>query len=137
MANVRSVRIETAIDDGAMMISDLESVIRAVSAIMHNALKYAPEGSVVRCGAHIDASAARILIISISDSGVGFSAEALKHGTERFWRDSPSQSGAGLGLAIATELLGSIGGTLTLSNVEPTGNADTSGATVRITVPLT
>ena len=136
LAMVRSVRIETDIDDGAMMIADPESVIRAVSAIMHNALKYAPEGSVVRCAAHIDSSAARLLIIAISDSGVGFSAEALQHGTERFWRDSPSQSGAGLGLAIATELLGSIDGTLTLSTAEPTGTANTTGATVRITVPL-
>ncbi|MHB8461839.1 MAG: sensor histidine kinase [Vulcanimicrobiaceae bacterium] len=143
LASVNSVHIETAIDDGVMMISDSESVSRAVSAIMHNALKYAPEGSVVHCTAHTETSAAKLLVIAISDSGVGFSAEALKHGTERFWRDSPSQSGAGLGLAIARELLGSISGTLTLANAETTGNAhitgnaNTSGATVRITVPLT
>ena len=130
LASVKSVRIQTAIDDGTMMLSDPESVIRAVSAIMHNALKYAPEGSVVNCSAHHDAHAAKVLIITITDAGVGFSPDALKHATERFWRDSPSQAGAGLGLAIATELLRSVGGTLTLSN------AETGGATVRISVPL-
>ena len=50
--------------------------------------------------------------IEIADDGPGFSAEALAHATERFWRGDASRprGGTGLGLAIARTMVEANGG---------------------------
>ena len=78
------------------------------------------------------------LSITVEDDGPGFSAEALAHGTERFFRDVAArvQRGEGgrahfgLGLAIASDVARAHGGTLALANRE-----DAPGARVILTLP--
>jgi signal transduction histidine kinase len=54
--------------------------------------------------------------IRVADDGKGFGGEALSRATERFFRGDPARSGkgAGLGLAIARELVEAMGGSLEL-----------------------
>ena len=67
--------------------------------------------------------------IEVVDHGPGFSAEDLKHGTERFYRGSQAQyvEGSGLGLSIVESIIVKNKGRLELSNRD-----SAQGACVRI-----
>jgi signal transduction histidine kinase/HD-like signal output (HDOD) protein len=62
-------------------------------------------------------------IITVKDSGPGFSANALAHATEPFFSERSAGRGPGLGLARARALVGASGGTLEIRNGE-TGGAE-------------
>ncbi|UXU75706.1 MULTISPECIES: PAS-domain containing protein [unclassified Paracoccus (in: a-proteobacteria)] len=72
--------------------------------------------------------AGRWLEITVTDSGPGFSPEALARGTEPFFTTKGAQ-GTGLGLAMVYDQIKLAGGTLRLLNVA-------EGAQVRIRLPL-
>ena len=61
------------------------------------------------------------------DSGPGIAAEALPHIFERFYRGQASRTGrgAGLGLAIARELIEAQGGTITAESQAGQGSVFT------------
>jgi signal transduction histidine kinase len=97
---------------------DERAFVRALRAVVHNAVMHATSHVAVRAEAAGD-----LVRIDVIDDGPGFSADGLIHAKERFWRDDSARSrgaGSGLGLAIADELLRSYGGSLSLSN-EPEG----------------
>jgi two-component system C4-dicarboxylate transport sensor histidine kinase DctB len=60
--------------------------------------------------------------LSIRDSGPGFSAEALARAREPFFTTKTNAQGLGLGLAICDNLIGALGGKLSLAN-HPAGGA--------------
>ena len=107
------------------ILADSQALERALLAIGHNAVRYAPEGSIVALRAQrID----RAVEIAIEDRGIGFSQAALEHALERFWREpgSPAGTGTGLGLAIARSIVEANRGDISLTN------APKGGATVRL-----
>ena len=61
--------------------------------------------------------------MSVHDHGPGIPADQLPHIFERFYRGQASRTGrsAGLGLAIAKELVEAQGGTLTVDSTEGQG----------------
>ena len=74
-----------------------------------------------------------MLTLEVSDEGCGFSAEALKLGTEEFYRADNSRrshSHFGMGLSITKQLVTALGGTLLL------GNCPNGGAVVTVNLPL-
>ena len=95
-------------------VTDRMAVETALDAIIDNALKFAPRGSIIDLavttgeGAHV---------ISVRDRGRGLEPEQLEQATDRFWRSPQDQNvpGSGLGLAIASDLLDAVGGTVELS----------------------
>ena len=88
---------------------------RVLGNLIDNAIKYAGSAEV---GAQRDA--AGVLSISVCDRGPGIPEGELEQVLQPFYRLAASRhsdtSGAGLGLAIAAQLIGSIGGRLVLSN---------------------
>jgi signal transduction histidine kinase len=66
-----------------------------------------------------------VVQIIIDDTGPGIPEESLSSAFEPFFRVDPARRqlipGAGLGLAIAKEIIERQGGTLTISNRPPTG----------------
>ena len=122
------ISVETDARDGYLVRGHAETLQRALICVIHNALRYGKEGGTIDVRVEHDASTVRL---SVGDEGSGFSAGALVHATERFWRDDPSRShasdavrpsGAGLGLAIARATVEAAGGTLRLENA-PRGGA--------------
>jgi two-component system phosphate regulon sensor histidine kinase PhoR len=80
--------------------------------LVHNAIKYTPEGGRVTLRAHRQGRGIRIDVV---DTGVGMTPEEAARVFERFYkvdRGRPRTAGAGLGLAIARHLVEVHGGRL-------------------------
>ena len=89
---------------------------RALSNIVQNALEHTPPGKQVSLIGRTSDTGWELLIF---DEGMGFSPAALRHATERLWRDDPARQADGhngIGLWFAAEVVHSHGGTLTLEN---------------------
>jgi len=110
--------------------ADQELLVRALTNVIANAVEHTPAGGTVSC---LIRKESRVLSFTVLDTGRGFSPEALKHGTERFFMDDPSRHSKahfGLGLYFALSVIQSHGGTLSLENASETG-----GARVVIRIP--
>ncbi len=121
-----SVRVNGT--EAAVILADPQSIERALLAIGHNAVRYAPvHGTVTLHAQRID----RTVEIAVHDNGPGFSAQALRHGLERFWREPGTAPGpgSGLGLAIARSAIEANQGKIVLAN------APEGGAVVRLRFP--
>lgn len=100
---------------------DRESVQSAIANLVSNACEYSPAGT--RVCLTFGYRSGEVCFIA-DDEGIGFSADALEHGTERFFRDDDSRSQAssgirghwGLGLTSADDSARAHGGRLELSN---------------------
>ncbi len=96
--------------------------------LLTNAVKFSPAGGKVTLGA----SSAPLGFVKfwVRDQGPGIPAEVLPHVFDRFYRaPGQSQTGAGLGLAIAREIVVAHGGSITCSS-EPG-----QGATFQFLLP--
>jgi signal transduction histidine kinase len=116
LANARSIMIRRSLDADCIATGDDAALSRVAVALLHNALKFAREGGAVELTVSRDADG---VALTIADDGPGFSPQALRHATERFWRDDASRGrgqGTGLGLAIACASIEAMGGSLVLAN---------------------
>jgi signal transduction histidine kinase len=109
----RGVELESDIPaDVPDVMADPERISHVFSNLLSNALKHTPAGGRVRLTA-VPAGAA--VQFDIQDTGSGIPAEHLPRIFERFYR-VPGQSiagGAGLGLAIAKDIVEAHAGTIT------------------------
>lgn len=92
-------------------------------------------GTACETGAEgVCAPAGSVLVIAVCDEGAGFSAEALAHGAERFWRGDVARASdghSGLGLFIAASAAQQHGGSLEVAN-----RTDGPGACATLRIPL-
>lgn len=108
-----AVNVEVPPD--AYVLADEKALERAIMAVGHNAAQHVPEGGRVQMDVRKDGA---WFEVDIEDSGPGFSATALEHAFDRFWREGTAfhESGSGLGLAIAKSIVESCGGQIRLTN---------------------
>ncbi len=103
---------------------------QALQNLIHNAIKYAPEGSSIRIRIRERETA---LEVSVTDDGPGISPEHRAHVTERFFRADRARGrdsgGFGLGLSITKAYLRALGGSLEYEPVHP------HGSTFRLVLP--
>ena len=88
---------------------DQKMISRVLGNLIHNALKFTPEGGQIT----IDATAtADKVTVSVADTGVGIPHEDLPRIFERFYKvdRARGKSGTGLGLAIARHVVEAHGG---------------------------
>jgi len=111
-----------------MLFGNDSDLARLAFAVLHNAVKYSPEGASVHVRLTTHDECVRL---EVSDEGPGFSVAALKNAFERFWRDDEMRSheGSGLGLSIAQHIAQNLGGEIHLRN-------SAHGATVAVMLPL-
>jgi len=97
--------------DLPMVMADPVRAPLVLENLLSNALKYTSAGGEVLVSAEIDPEWVRI---TVRDTGTGIPAEDLPRIFERFYRGSREgePEGAGLGLAIAKEIVEAHGGTL-------------------------
>lgn len=138
-ARAKDITIAVEAQEGIVAFLDSARIGRALENIMRNAIVHADRGSTIILRAHAEKGT---LVLSITDRGKEIAPEHLSHIFERFYRGDPSRSqesgGAGLGLAIAKEIVEAHGGTIRATSelgtatfginvpqsVFPTGSAD-------------
>jgi len=94
--------------------------------LIANALRYTPRGGHVTVTARAEDAA---LLIDVRDTGAGIAPERIGRIFDRFYK-SPESRGAGLGLAIAKQLVEAHGGDISATSVPG------QGTTIRFTLPL-
>jgi two-component system, OmpR family, sensor kinase len=102
------VRLETC--EPALVLADPDRLEQLLNILLDNATKYTPVDGLVICTLHVDASSA---YLTVRDSGIGIHPDDLPHIFERFYRADhtrrATETGAGLGLAIARQILDEAG----------------------------
>jgi signal transduction histidine kinase len=125
------IRWISAVERGLMVEADYDQLFRILLNLSRNALQALesraardPGRDQIRITGRREGA---VVVIEVSDTGPGFSDKARAHLFEAF-QGSTRTGGAGLGLAIAAELVRAHGGEIRL--VE-----GTIGATLRLTIP--
>ena len=98
-------------DDLPPVLSDASRTQRVVGNLLHNAIKFTPDGGAITIGARVQSDGLYV-IISVRDTGTGIPAAELPRIFERFYKADRARSsgGTGLGLAISRHLVQAQGG---------------------------
>jgi len=104
-AEEKGANLKTNIEPLPPVIGDIDRLEQVFSNLLDNALKHTPTGGDVCIIARQPNP--NFVEISITDTGPGIPAEQMRHVFERFYRADPSagKAGAGLGLAIARQIV--------------------------------
>lgn len=110
-------------------LADPQQVSRVIVNLLHNAIKFTPEGG--RIGVRATQGAGDEVMIEVWDTGVGIAPQDLPRIFERFYRADRARGGGGtgLGLAIAKHIVEAHGGHIWAES------APGRGATFRFTLP--
>jgi signal transduction histidine kinase len=124
------IRVSVAIAPAApKVLADPARAPLALGNLLQNALQHTPAGGTVAVQVEAEGSG---VAFSVADSGPGIPQEYLGRVFDRFFQVPGSQGGAGLGLAIAKEIVQAHGGKI---GVESHGGGNGGGATFRFTLP--
>ena len=109
-------------DTDAVILADHQRTEQVIGNLVANAIRYTPEGGKVWIVVEKDVEN---ISLSVNDDGPGVAPEDLPHIFNRFWREEKSRSrasgGAGLGLAIARQLVEAQGGHISARNLPDGG----------------
>jgi signal transduction histidine kinase/HAMP domain-containing protein len=121
----RGIKIHTILPgDLPDVWTDMEQIRHVFANLLSNALKYTDSGGTITIIAKVDANQVHF---NVSDTGVGIPAYYLPRIFDRFFR-VPGQvmdTGIGLGLAIAKEIVEAHGGTVSVESSEGSGSSFT------------
>lgn len=114
--------------------ADAPRIEQVLDNLLSNALKFSPEGSVIKVQMQPDPKAG-VLEVSVADAGPGIAPEDLPHIFERFYQGrnkaKHSSAGSGLGLALAKKVVEAHGGRIWIESEMG------KGTTVRFILRLT
>lgn len=116
-------------NDLPMLDLDPSRLRQVVDNLIANALRYTPRGGTILVRCSLETDAPRRVALAVVDTGRGIPAQDLEHIFDRFYKSSDSR-GAGLGLAIAKNLVAAHGGA-----IAATSEAG-QGTTIRFTLPV-
>ena len=93
--------------------------------LLHNALKFTPEGGHVTLKTEV---AGPEVVISVQDTGMGIPADDVPRIFERFYKTDRARAdeGVGLGLSIAKHIIQGHGGRIWVESVEGRGSTSFS-----------
>jgi signal transduction histidine kinase len=109
-------------DEGLEVIGDAHRLEQVVVNLIANAVKYSPEGGVVRVTGRREENVIRVYV---EDQGLGIPTEHQSRVFSKFFRGEARASGipgVGLGLAVSREIVEAHGGRIGFSSVESQGS---------------
>ncbi len=124
----KSLVLETEIDPALSKIYlDEAKLKQALLNLLSNAVKFTPSGGHVKTTARlVEVDSRQMLECSVSDTGIGISAEALPRIFEEFQQVDASYTreyaGTGLGLAITKKFVEMMGGEINIKSKEGEGS---------------
>ncbi|MCG8926528.1 HAMP domain-containing sensor histidine kinase [Lentzea sp. CC55] len=103
-----------------MALAPPRGVETILDALLDNALKFTPEGTLIVVDAR---KAGGVVRLSVADHGPGLQPEELERATDRFWRSPAHQNvpGSGLGLSIVRLVVERVDGVVRLESPEDGG----------------
>ena len=103
------------------VLADPERVQQVVTNLVHNAIKFTPQGGKVSVSAE---QVQDEVVISVRDTGVGIPSEDVPRIFERFYKADRARSGGGtgLGLSIAKHIVQGHGGRIWVESREDQGS---------------
>lgn len=119
-----SVAIEDLVVNG-----DGPAIRRAISNLVANAVRLAPEGSLIRLVVH---RADDVVAVEVIDEGPGIDPSDHEAIFQRFWRGHDVGAGSGLGLSIVRRVAERHGGAVTVESALGSG----STFTLRLPAPI-
>jgi signal transduction histidine kinase len=130
-AQARSITLAQRVEAGRapVVTGDASALRRAVTNLVVNALRLAPEGSTVTVGAGLSGEWATL---SVTDEGPGIRSEDQLLVFDRFWRGADAGKGLGLGLSIVRQVAERHGGRVDLMSTPGVG----STFTIRLPMPI-
>jgi signal transduction histidine kinase/ActR/RegA family two-component response regulator len=140
-AGLTAGRFELAVDlpsDPVWLDVDPTRFVQVVSNLLHNALKFSEDGGrIAIAGRVVDdpAGAGKELMLTVTDSGMGISREMLPRVFDLFTQDESavnrSNTGLGIGLALASRLMSLHGG-----SIEAASDGPGLGSTFTVRMPV-
>lgn len=113
VARAGGVRLSGRADDGLSASVDAAQFGRALTNLVHNAVRATPFGGSVRVDA---ARAAQQVRVSVVDQCGGLPAEDIPRLFDVGWRGRSSREGTGMGLAVARGIVRAHGGDIDVTN---------------------
>ncbi|MEA2775066.1 MAG: hypothetical protein QOF90_472, partial [Acetobacteraceae bacterium] len=109
------LRLETSKDVPAY--GDKAMIQQAIANLVDNAVKFSPEGGVVKLTATVSSK----VFVTVSDQGAGIALQERENATDRFYRGESARStpGSGLGLSLVLAVAQLHGGELQLEDNQP------------------
>jgi len=131
VAEKKQQKIKVGLTDGCEMRADRAKLTQVVSNILDNAIKYSPQGGVIRIRL---IRSGRNAVLTIADNGPGIPKEDQPHIFDRFYRVDKARSrdtgGTGLGLSIVHQFVLMHSGNISVDSKEG------SGSTFTVELPL-
>lgn len=122
----KDIEFEGPEDESLVMLGDSERLEDVMSILLDNAGKYTPEGGTVALRTHRQRDE---IVIEVSDTGKGIPEAELPRLFDRFFRSESAraegESGFGLGLAIAKNIVDAMGGSIGVESVVGEGTVFT------------
>jgi two-component system sensor histidine kinase CpxA len=116
------VAIETSIPNDIVVLANPDYLLRALSNLVRNAIRYAGQAGPISVSAQVEDSEA---VITVADRGPGVPENALENVFAPFFRLEPGRGrdsgGTGLGLAIVKACVEGSKGTVRARNRQPSG----------------
>ncbi|MGN0039119.1 MAG: sensor histidine kinase [Coriobacteriales bacterium] len=116
-ARERELRLEVDAPQDVMIFADPDKLARALTNVLRNAVAYADAGTAILVSARVVADQ---VVIAVANQGREISKAHLQSIFEKFYREESARStdkgGAGLGLAIAREIVSAHKGTIDASS---------------------
>ena len=125
-AEATGISVEAPAGPGPIVEMDGARIAQALSNLIENAMQHTPESGRVGVTVGVDGGWARV---AVSNAGEGIPESELPLVFDRFHRVDPSRAratgGAGLGLAIAKQLIEAHGGRISVASVLGSGSTFT------------
>jgi signal transduction histidine kinase len=126
-AEAKSIRLDANAQDGVMVLGDRDRLFEVLINLLDNAVKFTNRGGTVHLTAEREG---RHVVFSVADSGVGIAEDRISRLFDRHLQAKEKRrAGAGLGLAIAKQIVEQHGGSIWCESVVG------EGATFRFTLP--
>ncbi len=131
-AEARGQQLQVVLPASLPLVGDRDLLGQAVANLLDNALKFTPEGGVVRLAARAEEGA---IEIAVADDGPGMPEGDRQRAGERFFRADAARTtpGSGLGLSLVRAVAALHGGETMLGATHP--GAEPPGLTVTLRLP--